>query len=193
MPYDRVMVFIDGANLFHGSRNYGKQIGEYYKYDIRKLVLILVENRSLGRVYYYNSLPPEPLDEESVKKADRQIKFYEGLKYDGYQVTTLPLKSRTSTYSCPSCSKKFETTKRMEKGIDVALVTDMLSLCFRDAYDIAILVSGDFDFHKALEEIKHNGKRIEIAYFKSCGISRDFIKIADKFIDLDRIADDIRR
>lgn len=46
----------------------------------------------------------------------------------------------------------------MEKGIDVALVVDMLCMAFRNAYDVAILVGGDSDYRTAVEEIKRWGK-----------------------------------
>ena len=51
----------------------------------------------------------------------------------------------------------------MEKGIDVMLAVDMLTLAFKDRYDTAILVSSDADFKHAIEVIKfETGKTVEL-------------------------------
>ncbi len=50
----RVMVFIDGNNLYHCL----KEKGWATKTDIGLLVKRLVGNRVLQRIYYYNALPP---------------------------------------------------------------------------------------------------------------------------------------
>lgn len=54
----------------------------------------------------------------------------------------------------------------IEKGIDILLATDMVSLAFRNAYDTAILVSGDSDYVPVVKEIQELGKRVENASFK---------------------------
>jgi hypothetical protein len=41
-----------------------------------------------------------------------------------------------------------------EKGVDVKIATDMVSLAYRDLYDAAILVSGDSDLAPAVQEIR---------------------------------------
>jgi len=79
------------------------------------------------------------------------------------------------------------------------LVTDMLSMAFKNAYDVAILVSGDNDYVGAVEEIKRLGKRVEIASFEhnikdnTKFISPDLKMIADKFISLDQLKDQIKK
>ena len=45
---------------------------------------------------------------------------------------------------CPSCKSDMRGTE--EKGIDTAIVTDMMSLAWADVYDVAVLVSSDKDF-----------------------------------------------
>jgi len=82
--------------------------------------------------------------------------------------------------------------KPQEKGVDVALATDMLSLAIEGAYDVAILVSGDYDYHKAVEAIKKRNLYVEIAYFRNFGITPEFIQLADRFIDLATCVDEIR-
>ena len=80
----------------------------------------------------------------------------------------------------------------IEKGIDIALVVDMLSLGFHKAYDVAILVSGDGDFIPAVNVIKSLGLRVEVAMFMNA-LNPDLKRIADRFIALDELADKIEK
>ena len=43
----------------------------------------------------------------------------------------------------------------------------MVKFAYNDAYDTAILVSGDGDFYPAIEVVKDKGKRVENGYFRS--------------------------
>jgi hypothetical protein len=45
-----------------------------------------------------------------------------------------------------------------EKGVDIGLAVDMVSQV--DAYDVAVLVSGDYDFAEAIRFVKSRGKRV---------------------------------
>jgi uncharacterized LabA/DUF88 family protein len=66
----------------------------------------------------------------------------------------------------------------VEKGIDIMLATDLLHYCWKDFYDVAILVSGDSDFVYAVQTVKNLGKFVEVAYFETA-ISRELLEIAD--------------
>ena len=179
---DRVMIFIDGSNLFRTFKRFRPDI----HYNIRKLVNLLTKDRKLVRPYYFGSirLPPEA----------GKIKFYDGIRYEGIDVTTRPLKTRSVACECPKCKHQWNETTEVEKGVDVALVTKMLSFGFKDTYDVAILVSGDADYIDAVEQIRNLGKRVEIAAFKGA-LAPGLRKIADVdgFIALDDIADKIKK
>ena len=58
-------------------------------------------------------------------------------------------------------------TDRYEKGVDVALVTDLLLLASRNAFDVAFICAGDADFFRAVEGVKDMGKEIYVASFDS--------------------------
>ncbi len=161
---DRVMVFIDGSNLFWTSRTFKPG----YRVDYEKLVKELAGNRNLIRPYFYSA--------HGVPPNDVQIKFHHRLKYLGFSVVTRPLRQRGG--------------KWVEKGVDVALVTDLLGMAFRNIYDIAIIVSGDKDMEGAIEEVKKLGKRVEVAAFEHA-VAGETRMLADKFIPLDKIADKI--
>ena len=72
----------------------------------------------------------------------------------------------------------------VEKGVDVAIATDMLRRAYSNVYDTAILISGDADLVPAVEGIKDLGKHVENAFVQA-GQSRHLRQTCDRFILLD--------
>lgn len=64
----------------------------------------------------------------------------------------------TDIITCPHCSAAL--TAAAEKGVDAALVTDLLSLAWQRAYEVAILVSGDSDYIPAVEYVQSQGLKV---------------------------------
>ena len=56
-----------------------------------------------------------------------------------------------------------------EKGVDTAIVTDLLSLAWERAYDIAVLVSSDADFVPAVERLQEKGFKVVNATWQGHG------------------------
>jgi len=166
MVSERVAVFIDGSNVLHMSQMFRRG----WKIDYYKLVTILVgPARQLVRAYFYTSVAVPPLP--------AQVRFLQALKYFGFSVTTRPLRPRQKGW--------------MEKGVDVALVTDLLGLAYRNAYDTAVLVSGDADYVGAMDEVKRLGKKVEVAAFEF-GVASEMKSVADRYISLENIAESIQ-
>lgn len=162
------MIFVDGSNLFWGVKRHNRGLLDY-----SKLKDALLNGRNLVRPYYYGSI-----DSKNPQTYRKQKGFHDALDRDGWHTEVKPLRERYG--------------KKVEKGADVALAIDMVSMALRDNYDIAILVSGDDDFQKAVDEVKRAGKRIEIAYFES-QIAAELRKAGDKFIDLVLIWNSIKQ
>lgn len=59
-----------------------------------------------------------------------------------------------------------------EKETDINLATHMLAKGFQNAYDIAILVSGDTDYIKVVETLHNIGKTVVIAHFPHQAIEK---------------------
>lgn len=144
MDKKRVMIFIDGSNFYHGLKN----VVERVKIDFEKLAQKLCGERELIRTYYYNA----PVNrEESEERYKAQQKFFSALDDVPYLTTKLGrLEKRGNTW--------------VEKGVDVSLAVDMLSMAARDLYDVAILISGDGDFASVINAVKDLGKHVEVAY-----------------------------
>jgi len=158
----RVMVFIDGSNVMYTA----KLLRANFRVSYLKLAQTLAGSRMLVRTYYFGS--------EGTPPPQKQIDFYEKLKRLRINVIKRPVRRKGD--------------RMIEKGVDVALTTEMLSLGFMNAYDIAILVSGDNDYVGAVQKLKDVGKIVEVAAFE-CGLGRELRLSADKVIILDDIAD----
>ncbi|MCS7262357.1 MAG: NYN domain-containing protein [Aquificaceae bacterium] len=172
MNNERVVILIDGSNLFHAIRQMNIRI------DYQKLLGFLKEDRRLIRAYFYGAVPQE----KSLKKNSpewesylRQRRFLEELSLQGIKVKLANL-------------RRLPSGEYIEKEVDIMLATDMLSLAYMNVFDTAILVSGDSDFSYTVEEVQRIGKRVENATFKKTS-SYHLRKVCDRFILLDDYMD----
>jgi uncharacterized LabA/DUF88 family protein len=164
---DRVMIFIDGSNLYHGLKS---ECGNAHL-DFLKFSYLLANKRKLIRTYFYTST----LDaKREPDKAKNQQRFLNALR----EIPYVTIKHRVLLY-------KGTPPRPLEKGVDILIATDMLTNALRDCYDTAILVSGDGDFAPVLEEITRAGKQIENAVFSSSR-SDALISASDLFIELSK-------
>ena len=164
---ERVMIFIDGSNLYHSLKNHFGRTD----LDIGKFCHKLLGRRRLVRIYYYNAkvgLKEEP------ERYRQQQSFFAGVNTISY----CELRLGRLVYT------NWPTVPPYEKGTDVQLATDMITHGFKNNYDVAILVAGDNDFVGALQAIKDNGKHVEIALFGKEGTSRQLRTVADKIISI---------
>ncbi len=173
-PYERVMIFIDGSNVFRSLHNFNVQNTDAFKIDYIKLRDELCNGRNLIRAYYYGS--------EDPSRGDAQKGFQDKLRSHGFEVVTKPLKT-------------FQTTDGregfIEKGIDIALATDLISLAWEGAFDTAVIVSGDSDFVEAVRRVKQKGRKVEIASFRN-SLAADMRMVGDRTVILDDILERIR-
>ena len=172
---ERVVIFIDGPNLYTTLRTLGQRV------DYFKLAEELARGRRLVRTYIYTTYNPERPDEkEGMERFRRTLEF-------GGPFVVKPIPKH----------KKFINEggeKRViwvEKGVDVALVTDMLKLAYSDAYDTAILISGDADFVEAVRAVQERGKKVEVVMFSHV-VSPELKRVADAFIELGNLFPKVR-
>lgn len=168
MSDDRVMIFIDGSNLYHSLSNiFGRSDLDFVRFCEK-----LLRGRRLIRIYYYNA----PVDQAKEPERYRhQQKFFHSMR----RTPQLELRLGRLIY------RGWPQVPPYEKGIDVKLATDMIVHSFRDNYDTAILVSGDNDFADALQAVKDHGRQAEVALFGGTRTSQHLRDVADKTIELD--------
>ena len=164
---DRVMIFIDGSNLYHSLKNYFSRTD----LDMGKFSHRLLDKRRLARIYYYNARVGRK--EEPERYQDQQ-KFFAGINAIPY----CELRLGRLVYN------NWPGTPPYEKGVDIQLATDMITHSFKNNYDVAILVAGDNDYVGALQSVKDNGKHVEVALFGKEQTSRQLRVVADKVITI---------
>jgi len=161
---DRVMIFIDGSNFYHGC----KRVLSSAAVDFEKFAELLCDNRQLRAVYYYNAPVRRQDDEERYRGQQRFLAKIQRIPY--FKVKLGRLVRRAGSF--------------VEKGVDLTMAMDMLLYGLRDNYDVAILVSGDGDFAALADAIGDDlGKHIENAYFLS-GRSQVLENACHRFIEL---------
>jgi uncharacterized LabA/DUF88 family protein len=173
---ERVMVFIDGNNLYHSLKHVmGRTNLDFHEFTNR-----LVQDRQLIRVYYYNA----PLNrEDDEEKYRQQQSFFDSLDTVPYLTKKFGrLEKRLVKQTLPDGTFVSAPTY-VEKGVDTFIVIDMLSHAYKDNYDTAILVSGDEDFAVLVETVKDIGKHVEVANLGGSYILR---QAADKYVLIDK-------
>lgn len=161
------MLFIDGSNLYNGMKDNLAST----RVNLQEFIRQLVGDRTLIRTYYYNAPLTEDYDSDL---RDGQQRFFESLRRIPYVSVRLGRLYRRHDGSL------------VEKGIDVTLAVDSLSLAYENAYDTALIVSGDGDYAELVEAIKRKGKRVESAMFKnqSAGVLIEYVDVFHPLDDL---------
>ena len=112
---ERVMIFIDGSNMYHSLKAYFHRTD----IDLGKFCDKLVNKRQLVRIYYYNV---EVGQREEPERYKDQRSFFDSVEAIPY--TELRLGRLVYTSAWPN-------TPPYEKGVDVMLATDMLTHCYQ--------------------------------------------------------------
>ncbi len=155
---DRVMVFIDGSNLYHVlSQQCGRHDLQFDKFAMK-----LAKGRQLQRTYYYNIRQES---ETNPNVGQEQQKFLDSMYDTPYVEVRLGIWKQRGEIM-------------VEKGVDVMLATDLVTNAYNDHYDTAVVVSGDADFYPALQAVKDVGKHIEVAAF-DMNLSSESARVAD--------------
>lgn len=98
----------------------------------------------------------------------------------GIQVQSRPRQARSSPRCnvchrevrlCPHADCGAHIAGTIEKGVDTAIVTDMIRLAWEDAYDIAVLASSDADLIPAVEFLDQKGRKVIQAGFPPSGVN----------------------
>jgi uncharacterized LabA/DUF88 family protein len=174
MADNRVMIYVDGSNFYHNVKYHGFTTN----IDFHKFSNLLCQNRTLMRTYYYNAPLAQQDNPDGYKDQQR---FLDRLRRTPYLEVKLGYFLKKNK-SCDGCGKT--QTYLVEKGVDVNLATDMLSMAYKNLYDVAVLVSIDGDFAVACQAVKDLGKHIEVAYFPSRS-SWHLLNVCDNRIQID--------
>lgn len=135
--------------------------------DYLKLLCYLTDGSPLLRCLFYTGVDPTN---------EKQQGFLHWMRRHGYRVISKDI------IQLPDGSKK--------GNLDVEIAVDMVTLA--EYYDTAILVSGDGDLAYAVNAVSYRGARVEVLGLRSM-TSEILLNVADSYIDLDAIKEDVRK
>jgi len=173
----RVALFFDGKNHMKDLRRAAEDRWIDHGALADWIVAHVGGERMVG-AYYYTGVP-NPQEDSSDRRALSDL-LDELEKKAGFFVKRF--NRRASTRDCPHCARIIAYTE--EKMVDTSLVADMITLATRDAYDIAVVFSGDLDVAPALTAAQALGKQAWIATFGDFGLSRSLTRAAWDRVDL---------
>ena len=148
-PRGRTICFIDNSYIFRGSYKH------QWRVDFRKLVDTLSRSGPIWQTYFFAS-------EEDPPNAD-QTNLYKYLKLAlHFEVHLCPLRKRQMR--CNKCGNEWSSYS--EKAAAIGMAATLVSLGYNNAFDTAILVTGDSDFLEPIRTVKSLGKRAEFAAWR---------------------------
>ena len=137
LPYARIALFIDGANLHASARALGFDI------DYKRLLKKFQSHGALLRAFYYTTI----IEDQEYMSIRPLIDW---LGYNGYTVVTKP----TKEYIDAGGRRKVKGSMSIELAVDAMEITDRIDQMF--------LFSGDRDFRPLLEAVQRRGVHVTV-------------------------------
>lgn len=173
----RVALFFDGKNHMSDLR---RAAGDTWV-DHGALAEWTVEQVGGDRLvaaYYYTGVP-HPEEPGAQSRALRDL-LEELDRRPGFFVRRF--NRRMASRECPHCHQ--HEAYGEEKMVDTSLVAEMLQLAVADAFDVAVVFSGDLDLAPGLKAARALGKVAWVATFGEASLSKELLKDAWGHIDL---------
>ena len=146
----RTIAFIDGQNLFHAAK---EAFGfTYPNYDLKALTQALCSSKDwkLDEVRFYTGYPDVA---DNAAWNHFWVAKLAQMGRDGVHVFSRKLRYRNQTVRLAS-GATHSFLVGQEKGIDVRLALDILSLGWRKAYDVALIFSQDQDLSEVADDVR---------------------------------------
>jgi len=170
-PREKIVLLIDGANLYATSKALGFDV------DYRKLLAAFQKRGYLLRAYYYTALV-EDQEYSSIRP------LIDWLDYNGYRVVTKPAKEFTDAAG----------RRKVKGNMDLELAIDALEIS--DVVDHFVIFSGDGDFRTLVEALQRRGRKVSVVSTVASQppmISDELRRQADHFIDLASLQKEVGR
>lgn len=152
-------IYVDGFNLYYGAL----KNTPYRWLDIAKLCRIMLPRDTISQIKYFTALVnPHPTDPDQLTRQHIYLRALQTIPnleiIYGHFLTheiMMPLAPPKSGY--------VKVIKTEEKGSDVNLALHLLSDGYKNAYDVAVIVSNDSDLLLPVQFVKKElGKKIGI-------------------------------
>ncbi len=152
---NRVVVYIDGFNLYFGMIDAGYSHCKWL--DVDKLVRgYLSSNQELVEIKFFTSRISH-----SPQKQKRQTTYLEAVETTGVKIIYGLYKAKN--IECDNCGHSWNISN--EKMTDVNIATHLIIDAFQDKYDTAILISGDSDLVPPIRAVHENFPQKSVSVF----------------------------
>lgn len=152
----RVAVFIDGSNLYFKLRTLIPNKMDFIHYRYHDLIAGLINaDERLSYVGYYVGVVRDTKRTKSHEKAleliQNQQKLFEQLRHQQIEIVKGYLLERDGRF--------------FEKGVDVRLAVDIVSMAQEKKYDTAVVLSSDTDLIPAIQKaLGHKREVIHVGF-----------------------------
>lgn len=168
---EKIVLLIDGANLYAASKTLGFDI------DYKQLLTSFRKRGYLLRAYYYTALI-EDQEYSSIRP------LIDWLDYNGYTVVTKPAKEFTDSSG----------RRKIKGNMDIELAVDAMELAA--TVDHFVLFSGDGDFRALVEALQKKGRKVSVVSTVKTQppmIADELRRQADHFIELTTLENEMGR
>jgi uncharacterized LabA/DUF88 family protein len=155
------MLFVDVSDL---SWSLDTKSLEGFRLDWFRLAKHLAGTRRLVGGLVFDTAP------DAAVGSPKQ-RFHDHLRYSGFRMVTRPFRP---------------DDRGVQQEVQAALITELLSACYRDRFDVALVVSGDRSYAPALEKVSQEGKLVEVAATSS-RLTAELRKSADRVHLIDEL------
>jgi len=138
--------------------------------DFESFCKKLCGERQLLRAYFCNTLPSQEKEPDAYRES---IGYMNRLEYIPYVET-----SRSWLMYPPDGGPP------VQKGVDMRVALHMVKLAYNNAYDIAILVTGDADLVEAVRTVKELGKQVEYICYPNVMRARALVRASDVTVEI---------
>jgi uncharacterized LabA/DUF88 family protein len=155
MPFERVVVFIDGAYLRIRCKEFGGHDNIKWSKLSRTFIRMFNTyrtnpfNANLIRIYFYDAIVPET--DPDYKTQDKYFQ-----RISGNYAFTVRLGTLKKSYG-----KRYR-----QKGVDILMAIDALTKAYQNQYDTGMFLLGDADFKPLIEAVKNAGKKTLGIYYR---------------------------
>lgn len=170
-------IFVDYWNF---QLNVISSYGKDFRLDWSKLAGLLINKTEelVGASIEYEGMNVY-LSFDNTKISDNPLKEWAKNvldRFPGVDVIMLERKPR-NPYRCPQCHQEIVTCPHckntmkatVEKGVDTAIVTDLISLAWENSWEYSVLISSDKDFIPAVDMLNRKGFHVINAHFPPTG------------------------
>jgi uncharacterized LabA/DUF88 family protein len=145
-PVKRVMVYIDGYNLYYGLR---ERYNSKYKWlDLQLLAESFISSdMELSGVKYFTAIT-----KNNSNTQKRQAIYLKALETNCNKIEIIKGRFLSKIKRCRACRATYQTFE--EKKTDVNIACHIVNDAYQELYDVIYIVSGDSDLVPPVEILK---------------------------------------